>query len=49
MVYKIHSIEQDNFLEPIFEKTFELYIETHRDYNDLPVNYINERTVEMKN
>jgi hypothetical protein len=48
MDYKIHSIEQDNFLEPIFEKTFELYIETHRDYNDLPVNYIYERTVDVK-
>lgn len=48
MVYKIHSIDQDNFMEPIFEKTFELYIETQRDYNDLPVNYINERTVDEK-
>ena len=48
MIYKIHSIEQDKFLEPIFEKTFELYIETHRDYNDLPVNYIYERTVDVK-
>ena len=28
MEYKIHSIEEQNFLEPIFEKSFELHRET---------------------
>ena len=48
MVYKIHSIEEHNFLEPIFEKTFELYRETHRNYNDVPTNFIFDRTVDVK-
>ena len=48
MVYKIHSIEENNFLEPIFEKTFELYRETHRNYNDVPTNFIFDRTVDVK-
>ena len=39
MQYKIHSLEDDNLLKPIFEKSYELYIETHRNYNNLPVNY----------
>ena len=48
MVYKIHSLEDKNFLKPIFEKSYELYIETHRNYNSLPVNYVYERTVDVK-
>ena len=48
MQYKIHSLEDDNFLKPIFEKSYELYIETHRNYNNLPVNYVYERTVDVK-
>ena len=48
MVYKIHSIEENNFLEPIFEKTFELYRETHRKYNDVPTNFIFDRKVDVK-
>ena len=48
MAYKIHSIEEHNFLEPIFEKTFELYRETHRNYNDVPTNFIFDRTVDVK-
>ena len=48
MKYKIHSIEEQNFLEPIFEKSFELYRETHRDYNDVPTNYIFDRTINIK-
>ena len=48
MVYKIHSIEKHNFLKPIFEKTFELYRETHRDYNDVPTNFIFDRTVNIE-
>ena len=48
MEYKIHSIEEQNFLEPIFEKSFELYRETHRDYNDVPTNYIFDRTINIK-
>ena len=48
MAYKIHSIEDHNFLEPIFEKTFELYRETHRNYNDVPTNFIFDRTVDVK-
>jgi hypothetical protein len=46
--YKIRSIEEQNFLEPIFEKSFELYRETHRDYNDVPTNYIFDRTINIK-
>lgn len=46
--YKIHSLEDNNFLKPIFEKSYELYRETHRNHNDLPVNYIYERTVDVK-
>lgn len=48
MQYKIHSLEDDNFLKPIFEKSYELYIETHRNYINLPVNYVYERTVDVK-
>ena len=48
MVYKIHSLENKNFLKPIFEKSFELYRETHRNYNDIPVNYVFERTVDVE-
>ena len=48
MAYKIHSIEDQNFLEPIFEKTFELYRETHRNYNDVPTNFIFDRKVDVK-
>ena len=48
MAYKIHSIEEHNFLEPIFEKTFELYRETHRNYNDVPTNFIFDRKVDVK-
>lgn len=48
MVYKIHSIEEHNFLEPIFEKTFELYRETHRNYNNVPTNFIFDRKVDVK-
>jgi hypothetical protein len=48
MAYKIHSIEDHNFLEPIFEKTFELYRETHRNYNNVPTNFIFDRTVDVK-
>ena len=48
MAYKIHSIEEHNFLEPIFEKTFELYRETHRNYYDVPTNFIFDRTVDVK-
>lgn len=48
MVYKIHSLDQDNFLEPVFEKSIEVYRETHRDYNNTPVNFIFERNVGIK-
>lgn len=48
MAYKIHSIEDHNFLEPIFEKTFELYRETHRNYNNVPTNFVFDRTVDVK-
>ena len=48
MAYKIHSIEDHNFLEPIFEKTFELYRETHRNYNNVPTNFIFDRNVDVK-
>lgn len=48
MAYKIHSIEEHNFLEPIFEKTFELYRETHRNYNNVPTNFIFDRKVDVK-
>ena len=48
MVYKIHSLDQDNFLVPVFEKSIEVYRETHRDYNNTPVNFIFERNVDIK-
>lgn len=48
MLYKIHSLEDHNFLIPIFEKYYHLYRETHRNYNDLPVNYVYEKTVDVK-
>ena len=48
LAYKIYSIENHNFLKLIFDKTIELYRETHRDYYDIPVNYIFERNVDVK-
>jgi hypothetical protein len=32
----------------VFEKSIELYRETHRDYNDTPANFIFERSINIK-
>ena len=48
MVYSIHSLDQDNFLVPLFEKSIDVYRETHRDYNNIAVNFIFERNVDIK-
>jgi len=42
------SIYFNNFLVPVFEKSIEVYRETHRNYNNVPTNFIFDRTVDVK-
>ena len=47
MIHKILSLDEDIFLESVFEKEIKIYQETHRKYNGIPTNFIFERDVQV--